>query len=120
MKINRLPLTIATVVLSLGLLSCTTTQPDMTYKPAPPQPKQLGSVAFANSAEGFVLVNMNYGYTAEPGTSLYAMDGGVGTARLVVTPQSQKQFVVANIEKGQAVAGQPVFFFPEPDKAPRL
>ncbi len=120
MKTHRSLLAAGLAAVTLGFISCAATKPDLTYKPAPPQPKRLGTVAFANATEGFVLVSMDYGFTAEPGTPLYAMNGQAGTAKLVVTQEKQKQFVVANIEKGRAVVGQPVVFFPEPDKAPKL
>lgn len=104
----------------IGLISCKTTQPDLTYMPAPKPPQKLGQVVFANADEGFVLIRLDYGFTAEPGTALYAFAGDAAKAKLVATPEKQKNFLVGNIVKGMPATGQSVVFFPEPEMAPKL
>lgn len=104
------------------LPACKTTEPSQyTYSPPKPAPKKLGSVAFVNQSDGFVLVRMNYGYSVDPGTTLYAVGpDGAATAKLARDPDEKRPFVVANILAGNPANGDSVLLFPDPAMAPAI
>ena len=99
----------------------TTGGEDLTYTPAPPEPKQLGKIAFVDNAEGFVLVRLTYGLSVDVGVTLYSLDAeGRATARLERAAGEKKKFIVANIMSGSPQMDDQVYVFPDPATAPGI
>ncbi len=116
---SHLPLGLA-LMAAMILSGCNAIQSDdYTYKPAPVTPKKLGNVDFVDMTETFVLVRMNYGYTVEVGTKMYAISSeGKVSALLQRHPDEKKPFAVADILKGNPQVGDSVMVYPDPKLAP--
>lgn len=100
-------------LLSLGFVAltlpgCALVARKPAAKPAPPQPRLVGTVSLVNEELGFVLVDATE--IPGPGTALKAFtEEGAESAVLVVSPEQKRPFIIADIIKGLPHSGDRVF-----------
>jgi len=92
--------------LCFALAACATTRPPAP-EPAAPGPVPVGTVAYVNEEDGFVLVRAHE--IPEPGTPLQTRAAnGEATALLRVSPEQRRPFLIADIVQGDPHVGETV------------
>ncbi len=77
--------------------------------PPPHRPELIGSIALVNSALNFALVDMRAFEYPGVGVALESFSEGKQTAILMVSPEKNRPFIVADIVKGTPGKGDLVY-----------
>ena len=103
------PQSLLLAALCLSLAACAThpAVPQASIKPPAPLPVAIGRVSLVNEELGFVLIDTQE--TPETGTELQTRaNDGQETARLRVSVEKKRPYIIADILKGKPLPGQVV------------
>jgi hypothetical protein len=83
------------------------------------RPQLVGKVSLINTEDEFVLIEMQTPRIPAPGMLLTARDGQMKTARLKVSNEERRPFIIADIQEGLPGQEDQVFLEPSPNPIAR-